>query len=118
MASAVLDRVVVRLEADEQEIQSAQEQLRNISQQYISTNCFLPPGANTATSLRMYLAGCGGTGKSRVIKAVQHFAFRWGVADALVTSATTGVAATLLNGMTFYKALNVDMNVLKDCDSC
>ena len=57
MASAVLDRVVVRLEADEQEIQSAQEQLRNISQQYISTNCFLPPGANTATSLRMYLAG-------------------------------------------------------------
>ena len=44
---------------------------------------------------------------------MQHFAFRWGVADALVTSATTGVAATLLNGMTFYKALNVDMNVLK-----
>jgi hypothetical protein len=48
----------------------------------------------------MYLGGAGGTGKSRVIKAIVDAFARIGCGEKLFVTATTGVAATLINGST------------------
>jgi AAA domain len=48
----------------------------------------------------MYLRGAGGTGKSRVIRAIIE-AFRvLGKSEKLLVSATTGASAQLINGST------------------
>ena len=54
--------------------------------------------------LVMYLTGAGGTGKSEVVKALREFAQRWGIADSLCVTATTGIAACIVHGMTWHKA--------------
>ena len=48
----------------------------------------------------MYLGGSGGTGKSRVIKALVEGFRRVGCGDKLFVTARTGVAATLIGGST------------------
>ena len=53
------------------------------------------------------MLGEGGTGKSWVLKAINEFARRWHVAGDIVTTATSGVAACLINGMTWQKSLGV-----------
>ena len=52
----------------------------------------------------MYLTGAGGTGKSEVVKALREFSQRWGIADMLCVTATTGIAACVIGGMTWHKA--------------
>ena len=52
----------------------------------------------------MFLTGAGGTGKSEVVKALREFAQRWGIADTLCVTATTGIAACIIHGMTWHKA--------------
>lgn len=54
--------------------------------------------------LVMCLTGAGGTGKSEVVKALREFAQRWGIADSLCVTATTGIAACVVHGMTWHKA--------------
>ena len=54
--------------------------------------------------LIMCLTGEGGCGKSRVIKAMRQLAQEWGLADTLCVTATTGIAACLLGGLTWHKA--------------
>jgi hypothetical protein len=53
--------------------------------------------------LRMLLTGEGGTGKSRVIKAIQEFFKRIGAPWWLLVSAPTGKAASLILGATIHK---------------
>ncbi len=48
----------------------------------------------------VYLGGCGGTGKSQVIKALHHFFDQLGMAYALRLSAYTGMAAGAIGGST------------------
>ena len=50
------------------------------------------------------MTGAGGTGKSEVVKALREFSQRWGIADALCVTATTGIAACVVHGMTWHKA--------------
>jgi hypothetical protein len=50
--------------------------------------------------LLMFLGGAGGTGKSRVIDAVDAFCASWHRSDSIVKAALTGKAATLIGGRT------------------
>lgn len=53
----------------------------------------------------MVLVGEGGTGKSRVINAIDALFLSWGRPNSLVKAAPTGKAATLINGRTLASVL-------------
>ncbi|KAI0059114.1 hypothetical protein BV25DRAFT_1765076, partial [Artomyces pyxidatus] len=55
--------------------------------------------------LRMYIGGAGGTGKSRVINALQDFFAQRNQARRLRLCSYTGVAARNISGMTLHSAL-------------
>jgi hypothetical protein len=55
--------------------------------------------------LRMYLGGKGGTGKSRVITAMQDYFIQRGEERRFRLSSYTGVAARNISGMTLHAAL-------------
>lgn len=57
--------------------------------------------------LRMYIGGPGGTGKSRVIKALQEFFEQRGESRMLRLSSYTGIAAHNIGGMTLHSALSI-----------
>jgi len=57
--------------------------------------------------LVMFLAGSGGTGKSRVIQCFKDFARRWHSVASTVISASSGVAAMLIGGCTLHSALGI-----------
>lgn len=50
--------------------------------------------------LLMFLGGAGGTGKSRVIDAIDAFCSSWHRSKSIVKTALTGKAATLVGGVT------------------
>jgi hypothetical protein len=64
--------------------------------------------------LLFYLGGEGGTGKTRVIGAVQELCSSWRRGDCLLKTALTGKAATLIAGRT----LSSFLLVLKGSRSC
>ncbi|KAJ7079217.1 hypothetical protein C8R43DRAFT_863756, partial [Mycena crocata] len=55
--------------------------------------------------LRMYLGGPGGTGKSRVINALQDYFTSHGASRRFRLASYTGVAARNISGMTLHAAL-------------
>ncbi|KAJ7205796.1 hypothetical protein GGX14DRAFT_338242, partial [Mycena pura] len=55
--------------------------------------------------LRMFLAGPGGTGKSRVIDSLRDFFQQRGQSRRFRLAAYTGVAARNIRGMTLHAAL-------------
>ncbi len=57
--------------------------------------------------LVMFLAGSGGTGKSRVIQCSKDFARRWHSVASTVICASSGVAAMLIGGCTLHSALGI-----------
>ena len=61
----------------------------------------------SSQQLVMYLAGSGGTGKSRIITAFQDFARRWRATSTVVICASSGVAAVLIGGCTLHSALGI-----------
>jgi ATP-dependent DNA helicase PIF1 len=50
-------------------------------------------------------------GKSYVIKAIMEFARRWSIGGDIVCTATSGVAACLLGGMTWLKAFGIGIRM-------
>jgi len=58
-----------------------------------------------ADQLRLFLGVEGGTGKSRIIDAVQTLCISWRRSTALVKTALTGKAATLISGRTLESFL-------------
>lgn len=56
------------------------------------------------------LAAEGGGGKSYVVDTFNEFARRWGSGGSVVTTASTGVAACLINGMTWYKSFGIGIS--------
>ncbi|KAG2135281.1 hypothetical protein DEU56DRAFT_737959, partial [Suillus clintonianus] len=60
---------------------------------------------NNGEPLRMFLGGPGGTGKSRVITAVQEFFKRRNQCSRFRLSSYMGVAARNISGMTLHSAL-------------
>lgn len=67
-------------------------------------SCIPEPAHGKPRQLRMYLTGAGGTGKSEVVKALREFVQLWGMADTLCVTATTGIAACIIHGITWHKA--------------
>ncbi|KAJ7127739.1 hypothetical protein C8R44DRAFT_529334, partial [Mycena epipterygia] len=63
---------------------------------------------NKPEQLRMFLTGPGGTGKSRVIQALQDFFSLRGQSRRLRLAAYTGVAARNINGMTLHSVLCIN----------
>lgn len=57
--------------------------------------------------LVMFLAGSGGTGKSRVIQAFTDFSRRWHSTATSVICASTGIASMLILGCTVHSALGL-----------
>lgn len=55
----------------------------------------------------MYLGGEGGTGKTRVIEALQYLAKAWCRPRAIRTCAPTGIAASLVRGQTVHSMLGL-----------
>jgi hypothetical protein len=71
--------------------------------------------ANHATrknseQLKMYIGGMGGTGKSRVIKALISFFERRKESHRMIIVAPTGSAAALLAGSTYHSVLGINDN--------
>ena len=58
-------------------------------------------------ALRMFMCGCAGSGKSRVIHAAVDFARRWHMSDSIVVTASTGAAAAALGGFTYHSAMGI-----------
>ena len=56
----------------------------------------------------MYLGGVGGTGKSRVIKALSSFFTARNEAHRFVIVAPTGTAAALLSGSTYHSMFGIN----------
>ncbi|KZT56307.1 hypothetical protein CALCODRAFT_436018 [Calocera cornea HHB12733] len=52
--------------------------------------------------LLMYIGGCGGTGKSHVIRSIVQLFTECGIRDTLLLSAPTGAAAIVINGYTIH----------------
>ncbi|KAJ7720689.1 hypothetical protein B0H16DRAFT_1234024, partial [Mycena metata] len=63
---------------------------------------------NPQKPLRMYLGGPGGTGKSRVIDALQEFFLSRSEERRFRLSSYTGVAARNISGMTLHAALMIN----------
>jgi len=57
----------------------------------------------------MLMTGPGGTGKTHVVKAVQALMQRYGCGHLIRFLAPTGSAASLIDGMTVHKALNIQI---------
>lgn len=65
----------------------------------------MKPGEKCGKPLRLYVGGAAGTGKSRLITAIQTLANKAGV--EVWTGAYTGLAASLVEGSTITKALEL-----------
>ncbi|KAI0026293.1 hypothetical protein K488DRAFT_6188, partial [Vararia minispora EC-137] len=60
---------------------------------------------NVIDPLHMYMGDMGGTGKSQVIKVIIAFFELLGRSYALLMTAPTGSAATLIGGSTYHSVL-------------
>ena len=58
--------------------------------------------------LKMYIGGMGGTGKTRVIKAIAKFFMECGKSSQFVTVAPTGTAAALISGSTYHSKFGIN----------
>ncbi|KAJ7699414.1 hypothetical protein B0H16DRAFT_1749447 [Mycena metata] len=57
--------------------------------------------------LRMYMGGMGGTGKSRVVKAIVEYFARRGEAYRFVVLGPTGSVAAMLSGSTYHSVFKI-----------
>jgi len=75
---------------------------------HVEDNSYLNCNLNDALEsdqLKMFLGGEGGTGKSRVLDAVQALCTSWQRPDCIVKTALTGKAATVIGGRTLASLL-------------
>lgn len=61
------------------------------------------PGSNKVNQLVMFCGGEAGTGKTEVTKALTTLADKWNLTHAFHKTATTGAAASLINGCTIHQ---------------
>ena len=79
------------------------EEINRISRIKDQLEAILP----SSKQLLMFLGGCGGTGKSRIIQAFNDFSRRWHLTSSVVVSASSGIAAMLIGGCTLHSALGI-----------
>ena len=101
MAAALLQHVFSA--NNETDSLSTDETIKRISRIKDQLEDILP----NSKQLLMFLGGCGGTGKSRIIKTFLDFARRWHSASTVVVTATSGIAAMLIGGCTLHSALGI-----------
>ena len=91
----------IEVVAREQNLNTAQ--LRGYHIFLNGLRCLAGGGTGSSTHNRcMYLGGPGGTGKTKVIGAIVTLFDRIGCPEKLMLSATTGVAADIINGSTIH----------------
>ena len=56
------------------------------------------------------ITGAGGTGKSRIVGAIQYLVKKWGRPNAVRVMAPTGVAAAALGGTTLHSSISLPIN--------
>ncbi|KAF6763374.1 hypothetical protein DFP72DRAFT_762276, partial [Ephemerocybe angulata] len=61
----------------------------------------------TPSPLRMYIGGQGGTGKTRVLEALQHWFDSRGEAYRMIVLGPTGASASIIGGSTYHSYLAV-----------
>ena len=83
------------------------EHIQSMTSKIQKMNSYLDIILPTNRQLVMFLAGSGGTGKSRVIQCFKDFARRWHSVSSTVISASSGVAAMLIGGCTIHSALGI-----------
>lgn len=83
------------------------EHIQSMTSKIQKMNSYLDIILQTNRQLVMFLAGSGGTGKSRVIQCFKDFARRWHSVASTVISASSGVATMLLGGCTIHSALGI-----------
>jgi len=89
---------------------STLEVSQQMVQKIAKINAYLTAILPKDRQLVMFLAGSGGTGKSRVIKCFKDFCRRWTSTAANVTCASSGVAAILIEGCTLHTALGIGIH--------
>ena len=105
--------IYIRIASDSNKLRRLIEQVQNeFNLNEAQARCYnlfvrnlIPEGAQSkaiveTNSRTMYVGGSGGTGKTRVIKAITAIFERAGCREKLRLSATTGVAANLVVGST------------------
>ncbi|KAI8843017.1 PIF1-like helicase-domain-containing protein [Chytridium lagenaria] len=65
------------------------------------------PNNNPQEIWRSYVGGEGGTGKSRIIAAIQDFANKWRRTNSVETFAFTGTAAEKIDGITMHSGRGI-----------
>jgi hypothetical protein len=60
------------------------------------------------SQLKMYIGGMGGTGKTQVLRAIQHFFAKRSELHRIVIVAPTGTAASLLSGWTYHYMFGIN----------
>ncbi len=87
--------------------------------QLIANNVIKRMNGEPTKQILMYIGGAGGTGKTRVIKAIEHLHDRLGVRFALKLAAYTGTAAAEIGGNTLCslahlsRTMNAKLDVQK-----
>jgi ASC-1-like (ASCH) protein len=71
----------------------------------------MDPSLVVTNTLRMYMMGSAGTGKTHVFKAVTDFARRWNMSSCILRTATTGTSAALIDGCTWFHGLGVPITL-------
>ena len=101
LASSLLKGVINNMsltEDKERLIEAAKYVIRRVMPQTDSAS--LP-------QLRAHMSGPAGTGKTTVLQALLEFARRWYLEEALLLTATTGIAGTLIRGCTVHSGLGI-----------
>jgi hypothetical protein len=84
------------------------EKNSSITSEIKKLDSFLDGLLLTNRYLRMFLAGSGGTRKSRIIKCFKDFTQRWHLVAATVICASPSVAAMLIEGCTQHWASKLE----------
>ena len=66
----------------------------------------------TAHTVRLFVSGCGGTGKSFLIKTIREWVLS-ATNKGVAVLAPTGIAAVNINGMTIHRPLSCLWNMEK-----
>lgn len=107
MAGAILHYLYsINCDFTEDRMSQNKEMMKRLKNILDQLNEILPD----SKQLLMFLSGCGGSGKSRIIKAFLDFARRWNSSTTVVVTATSGIAAMLIGGCTLHSAIGFGQN--------
>ncbi|RKK73233.1 hypothetical protein BFJ71_g17436, partial [Fusarium oxysporum] len=111
-----------QITAGSPELMGMMQQLCHFQQSALCSTVELQATITPEPGERRFVGGEGGTGKSRVIKALVELFASKGISNRLLITATSGTAAARINGITIHSACGfskdqaVGANLAKDLD--